>query len=254
MLWSNKNNALFLQIPKTGTTTIREHFKQTATMREQYVHTYVHCGIFQFETHPETYVQLLGKSPLTFNLYAMCRDPIQRYISAANFARSQYKLSHNGHGSPNLWKNSQRCFRELLCDDTFDILDMSNDDFIKALLVSYPLNSVPVMPEQWTAERQKLWKSNAHQHFGMWEFFTPQYGFYVDERFTIFNFHRYEEEFQHICDLLEMPRAKPERINAASDVDNQGITADTAHMLKLFYQQDYEFFMKRGINFDVGSV
>jgi hypothetical protein len=253
-MWSNKNNALFLQIPKTGTTTIRQHFKQAAALRDQYVHTYVHSGLLQFNTHPETYVQLLGKLPFMFNLYTMCRDPIQRYISAANYARNQYKMSYNGVGSSALWQNSQRCFRELLGDDTFDILEMSNDDFIKALIVIYPISNVPITSEQWLAERKKLWKSNSHQHFGMWEFFTPQYGFYVDERFTIFNFHKYDEEFQHICDLLEMPRVKPERLNAASGVDTQGVSADTESILKLFYQQDYEFFMKRGINFDMGTV
>lgn len=258
MLWSLNNNVLFLQQPKTGTTTLRGYFKERSPVGRKYNHKWCHYGLRELargieDEDYDIFVEHMGKPPLEFNLYAFYRDPIDRYISAACYARDQYRLSHARvpNSDPEMWARAQNNFRYLLKDESFDVLNMSNDDFLRALLRVYSFEDMPITPRVWFEKREGLAGAKG-KNFAMWEFFAPQYLWYIDDRVNILPFHDYKNSFNLMCDLLELPRTKhiENRNKSVKSLKAEGISEDTREQLKLFYRQDYDYFASKGINFD----
>ena len=258
VLWSLENNVLFLQQPKTGTTSLRAYFKDRSPVGRNYNHKWCHYGLRELARGIEDddynmFIERMGKPPLEFNLYAFYRDPIGRYISAACYAREQYKFSFEGvpNADPKMWSDAQNNFRYLLSDESFDVLNMSNDDFLRALLKVYSFDDMPITPEIWHEKRAGL-EGARGPNFAMWEFFSPQYLWYVDDRVNLLPFHDYKNSFNYMCDLLELPRTKhiENRNRSLRRLKNEGISEETREQLKLFYKQDYEYFASKGISFD----
>lgn len=258
MLWSSNNNVLFLQQPKTGSTSLRAYFKDRSPIGRSYNHKWCHYGLRELDKgiddeDYDEYKRRMGKSPSEFDIYTFYRDPIDRYISASCYAREQYKFSFDRvpQADPNMWGHAQNNFRYLLDDESFDVLNMSNDDFLRALLKVYSFEDMPITPEVWHEKRADL-EGARGPNFAMWEFFSPQYLWYIDDRVNLLSFHDYKNSFNTMCDLLEIPRARhiENRNRSLRRLKDEGISEETRAQLKLFYKQDYDYFESKGISFD----
>lgn len=251
MLWSLKNNVLFMQQPKTGTTSLRGYFRDTG---RDYNHNWCHYGLQELErgipAEDAEFAKRMGQPPLEFDLYAFYRDPIERYISAAGYARQQYIFSYQGipNSDPDMWKAAQNNFRYLLKDESFDVLNMTNDDFLRALLTIYPVDDMPITPVQWRDKRSDMAGAGG-PNFAMWEFFAPQYHWYIDDRVNILPFADYENSFNRMCDLLDIPRTRhiENRNKTPKKLKAENVSEETREKLKLFYKQDYAYFSSKGI-------
>lgn len=88
MILSNDNSAIFISVPKTGSTTARTllaPYSQDLSARYG-----IHCNRSAFHPvwmsmHPEN--PMTGDEAWAIPAYAFFRDPVERYISAATFAR-----------------------------------------------------------------------------------------------------------------------------------------------------------------------
>lgn len=230
MIINEATRTLFMEVPKTGSTTIRIAY-QTKFGRGKYRPMWTHAKIADlpraFKSYPEYTIE-------EFTKYAFYRDPVSRAVSAWRYSISQWERSRaQTHEAPfNIYVRAAALFH-LLWSIPFDeeakpsLNGVTLDQILDALesKVSFPTHDL----------------------------FTPQ-SCYFDEDTVLLNFANYAEEYPRIAQLLEIPTTLPEHLSQLNASDSAqylaAVTPEQVQRIKAYYANDYAAFAARGITFD----
>jgi hypothetical protein len=231
MIINETTKTLFMEVPKTGSTTIRVAF-QHAHGDANYPRMWTHAKIADL---PKAFARASPNLVLEdFTRYAFYRDPISRMVSAWRYSISQWERSRaQTHEAPfSLYLRAAALFH-LLWGTPFDeeakpsLNDVTLDQMLDALesKVSFPTHDL----------------------------FTPQSS-YFDENTVLLSFANYAEEYPRIAQLLELPTELPEHLAKLNASDSEqyleGVTPEQVQRIKAYYADDYAAFAARGITFD----
>jgi hypothetical protein len=231
MIINETTKTLLMEVPKTGSTTIRVAF-HTTFGQANYRRMWTHAKIADL---PRAFARAYPNLVLEdFTRYAFYRDPVSRMVSAWRYSISQWERSRaQTHEAPfSLYLRAAALFH-LLWDTPFDeeakpsLNDVTLDQMLDALesKVSFPTHDL----------------------------FTPQSS-YFDENTVLLSFANYAEEYPRIAQLLELPTELPEHLAKLNASDSEqylgGVTPEQVQRIKAYYADDYAAFAARGITFD----
>jgi len=250
MLWSLKNNILFLQIPKTGTTSLRMSFIDHCDAGKKYERNYTHYNLIGIHNQLEKVTNYLSRNPFEFDHYTFYRSPLDRFYSCCGFALHQYNMAYNSMvaktATNNMYENTRKAFNIIFNTNNFNPREIKPDDFfdaIKILKLNDPANM------EWSIFLNQI---PAGSLFAMWEFFKPQVGWYITEKTNLLDFRCYNDEYRKMCSLLEI-NLPSEHILIANRTQSEykfKLSKDKEKEVIDFYSNDYEFFINKGIVFD----
>jgi len=231
MIINEATKTLFMEIPKTGSTTIRETFR-TKFGSGSYHPVWTHAKL---ENLPKILNRLYPNVALEeLTQYAFYRDPVKRMVSAWRYSISQWEKSRaQTHEAPfSMYLNTAALFH-LLWGVPFDeaakpsLNDVTLDQMLDALesKVSFPTHDL----------------------------FTPQ-SKYFDSNTVLLDFANYAEEYPRIAQLLELPTELPAHLSQLNASDSaqylEGVTPEQVQRIKAYYADDYAALAARGITFD----
>ena len=231
MIINDTTKTLFIEVPKTGSTTIRVAF-QTKFGRNNYHPMWTHAKIEEMpRVLGKEYPELVASE---FTTYAFYRDPVKRMVSAWRYSISQWEKARTQTAEApfTMYLRAAAMFH-LLWDIQFDeeakpsLNDVTLDQMLDALesQVAFPTHDL----------------------------FTPQ-SKYFDSNTILLSFANYSEEYQRIAPLLDIPAELPEhmaKLNASdSEQYLQAVTPEQVQRIKAYYADDYIAFAARGITFD----
>jgi len=249
VLWSAKNNTLFFQIPKTGTTSVYNYWKENSPHKDEVDDKFRHWGRAELIYHEAEITEYLGKHIDTFEQFTFVRDPVERFISAANYT---IRAVHDSR-IPKFRVEAEKSFRVIFNDPKFDIQKLCIDDFYYALWEVYRNSIWPLSPREWL----RLWcvaqKPKEDKFaFGNWDFFRPITPAYLTDAVSILDFRDFNNEFRKLCGVLDMPVGLPKHVYNKNKDPAYPVTLSGEVRQKLetvFYRQDYEFLAKKGMYF-----
>lgn len=231
MIINETTKTLFMEIPKTGSTTIREAFR-VKFGANSYHPMWTHARLDNLsKVFSREYPDLVLEE---FTQYAFYRDPVDRMVSGWRYAIGQWERSRTQSAEApfSVYLRSAAMFH-LIWGIPFDedakpsLNDVTMDDMLDALEsnVSFPIHDL----------------------------FTPQ-SKYFDSGTVLLNFANYAEEYRRIAQLLDLPTELPEhrsRLNASDSADYiSTVTPAQVARIKAYYADDYAAFAARGITFD----
>jgi hypothetical protein len=231
MILNETTRTLFMEVPKTGSTTIRIAFQATFG-RANYHQMWTHAKLTDL---PRAFARVYPNLAIEdFTQYAFYRDPISRMVSAWRYSISQWEKSRTQTAEApfSLYLRTAALFH-LLWGVPFDeeakpsLNDVTLDQMLDAL------------------ESKVLFPTN--------DLFTPQ-SCYFNENTVLLNFANYVEEYPRIAQLLELPTELPghvAQLNASDSSQYLGaVTPEQVQRIKTYYANDYAALAARGITFD----
>lgn len=258
MLWSLNNNALMLESPKTGTTTLRHHFQSDSPLKHRFDHKTVHYSYLSIARKYEEITVYLGRCPYAFDHYAFFRSPLSRFCSACAYTRHQYIKAHRkylvnstGSGS-DMYKKATTAFNTLFDVENFDITQTTPADFL-FVIKKLQVNQILDNNSNVSKDCGEKFKNGIPigSLFPGWLFFGTQVGWFLKENTNLLDFRNYEKEFIRMCNILELsvPSSVPVLNKTDSSLELM-LSKKTIQGVIDFYQADYDFFANNGIFFD----
>jgi hypothetical protein len=231
MILNETTRTLFMEVPKTGSTTIRIAF-HSKFGRNNYHPMWTHVKV---EELPRVFAKVYPTLSLEdFTQYAFYRDPVARVVSAWRYSISQWEKSRaqTSEAPFSLYVRTAAMFH-LLWDIPFD-------EAAKPSLDGVTLD-------------QMLDALECKVSFPTQDLFTPQ-SRYFNENTVLLNFANYAEEYPRIAALLELPTELPEHVSHLNASDSSqylgAVTPEQVQRIKTYYANDYAALAARGITFD----
>lgn len=231
MILNEATRTLLMEVPKTGSTTIRLAF-QTKFGRSNYHPMWTHARL---DDLPRAFAKAYPHLTVAeFTLYAFYRDPVSRMVSAWRYSISQWEKARTQTAEApfNLYVRAAAMFHLLW--------DLPFDEEAKP-----PLTGVTI--------DQMLDALESKVAFPTHDLFTPQ-NKYFDSNTVLLNFANYAEEYARVAPLLDLPTELPEHSAHLNSSDSaqyvEALTAEQIQRIKTYYADDYAAFAARGITFD----
>lgn len=231
MIINETTRTLFIEVPKTGSTTIRIAF-QTKFGRSSYHPMWTHVKLEELprafsKSHPTLLLE-------DFTQYAFYRNPVERMVSAWRYSISQWEKSRTQSAEApfSLYLHTAALFHLLW--------GMPFDETAKPSLNDVTLDQV-------------LDALESRASFPTHDLFTPQTR-YFNENTVLLNFANYAEEYPRIATLLDIPTELPEHLSNLNTSDSSqylgAVTPEQVQRIKTYYANDYAALAARGITFD----
>jgi hypothetical protein len=229
MITNVATRTLFIEVPKTGSTTIRVAF-QDKHGRQKYSAMWTHVKRNQLE---RAFAELHPGLPLeTFTRYAFYRDPVSRIVSGWRYSVRQWETARaQPETNVRVYTQAAAMFH-LLWRIPFDeeakpsLAGVTLDHYLDAL--------------------------EAKVMFPTLDLVTPQTE-YMDENTVLLDYANYTAEYARLAELLDLPPVLAphmSRLNASDSAEFMPlITAEQVRRIKAYYKKDYEFFAAKGITF-----
>jgi hypothetical protein len=231
MIINETTKTLFMEVPKTGSTTIRVAFQHTHG-NANYPRMWTHAKIADLpRAFARSYPNLVVEN---FTRYAFYRDPISRMVSAWRYSIGQWERARTQtHEAPFVTYVRAAAMFHLLWGTPFDEEAKPSLNYVTLDQMLDALESQVAFPTH--------------------DLFTPQ-SKYFDSNTILLSFANYSEEYQRIAPLLDIPAELPEhmaKLNASdSEQYLQAVTPEQVQRIKAYYADDYIAFAARGITFD----
>jgi hypothetical protein len=231
MIINEATKTLFMEIPKTGSTTIREAFR-VKFGASSYHPMWTHARL---DNLPRVFSRVYPDLALEeFTQYAFYRNPVERTVSGWRYSVGQWEKSRTQSGEApfSLYLRAAALFH-LLWGTPFD-------EEAKPSLDGVTLD-------------QMLDALESKVSFPTHDLFTPQ-SKYFDSNTVLLSFANYAEEYPRIAQLLDLPLELPahlSRLNPSDSADYiSTVTPAQVNRIKAYYADDYAAFAARGITFD----
>lgn len=231
MILNETTRTLFMEVPKTGSTTIRIAYVSLHG-DQKYERTWTHIRLDEL---PRAFAKMYPEFNLSdFTQYAFYRDPVERFVSAWRYSVGQWERAR-------LQESQTRFSVYVRTAALFHLL--WNTPFDEAAKPS--LNDVTL--------DQMLDALESKVVFPTGDLFTPQ-SCYINENTVLLNFANYAEEYPRIAALLDIPTELPDHLSNLNASDSSqylgAVTPEQVQRIKTYYADDYAAFAARGITFD----
>lgn len=230
MIVNEATRTLFLEVPKTGSTTIRIAYVSLHG-DQKYERTWTHVKL---EELPRVFAKMYPDQPFEqYTQYAFYRNPIERMVSAWRYSLGQWERAR-------LQEPQTRFSVYVRTAALFHLIwGVSFDEEAKPSLVNVTLDDVMDALESKVV-------------FPTADLFTPQ-SCYIDTQTVLLDYSNYDAEYQRLVPLLGLPAVlSPHvaRLNTSDAADHiPNVTASQIQRIKNYYKDDYELFASRGITF-----
>jgi hypothetical protein len=231
MIINPATNTLFLECPKTGSTSVRLAYIAKHGEHNYYYNVWTHCRASELERVFRLYFTELTLAD--FNIYCFYREPVERFVSAWRFSVSQWETSRTVPTANYSVYEKSAAIIFLMRGLPFDkgakpsLDDVTLDEYIKLKELGLP--------------------------FPTHDLVNPQ-TYYFTEETTLLNFANYEQEYLKLIPLLDLPP-----VLEGESVPKANTTNATAYMsqitpaqlgrIKALCAEDYAAFSARGITF-----
>jgi len=227
MIINESTGCLFLEIPKTGSTTVRLAY-QAKHGRSKYASVWTHIKKDQLQRVMGEFFSEIDYSKLTH--YAFYRDPIERLVSGWRYSISQWEKARTDPKlSFEVYSRGAALFhliwgKKFNIDEKPTLNNVTLDEYLTALESRAFFTTVDLLSLQTE---------------------------YINDNTVLLNYHDYEAEYNKLVPLLDLPSynsaGRQNSTDAADYYDT--VTTEQAARIKAFYKADYDFFEKKGITF-----
>ena len=230
MIVNPATNTIFLECPKTGSTSIRIAYI-TRHGEPRYHNVWTHCRIKELDRVFKRY--FVDLTLADYQTYCFYRDPVERFVSGWRYSISQWEIART-------------------------LPTANRSVYLKAAAIIFLMRGLPfdkeVKPSLDDVTLDEYIRLNElGLPFPTHELVGPQ-TYYFNEGTTLLDFSNYEQEYLKLIPLLDLAPI-PEggtvpKANATNALEYMSqLTPTQTERIKAFYADDYAAFSTRGITF-----